>query len=113
MLFRSDHVHQSFSPAIGNKAMAASATASDGAQACSTAMGAAPALTSYVEVKVNGINYVVGNGVKTKDCYFSGDSGSTARAFGAIASGDYLYWNGSVAGFQLDTNDVIDFLYNA
>jgi hypothetical protein len=33
----------------------------------------------------------------TADCYFSADSGSTARAWSAIVSTDVLYWNGTVA----------------
>jgi hypothetical protein len=61
----------------------------------------------YVEVKVNGIEYEVGDGVKTKSCYFSGNGGTDARGFlsthpnGQVQSGDELYWNGSIAGFEL------------
>jgi len=61
----------------------------------------------YVEVKVNGIEYEVGDGVKTKSCYFSGNGGTDARGFlsthpnGQVQSGDELYWNGSISGFEL------------
>lgn len=101
-----------------NKAMAASLTAADFAEACATAIAATPAPSAntanhYVTVRVNGVGYEVGDGVRTKDCYFSADAGATARAFGAIAVGDKLYWVGSVAGFELATTDVIDFLYEA
>lgn len=71
-----------------------------------------PAGDGLVMVMVNGIKSELGSGVKTADCYFSGDSGSTARAIGDIASGDALYWNGSSV-FTLETTDVIDFIYNA
>lgn len=63
-------------------------------------------------VMINGIKAELGSGIKTADCYFSGDTGSTARAIGDIASGDSLYWNGSSV-FTLETSDVIDFIYNA
>ena len=62
-------------------------------------------------VFVNGLAVRVGDGVKTKDCYFSADDGATARAIAAIATGDKLFWVGSVAGYQLATTDLIDFDY--
>ncbi len=96
-------------PALTNKNMTASVTASDGDAACATAIAAAPALGGYVGVRVNGVHVQVSNGNKTLDCYFSGDGGTTARATGAIAAGDLLYWVGSVAGYQLDASDKIDF----
>jgi hypothetical protein len=105
-------------PSKRNKGMAASTTTNDFDEACSTAIGANPAASNnsngaYVGVRVNGIGYTVGDGVKTKDCYFSGNGGTTARAFGAIVATDKLYWVGSVAGFQLAAaTDIIDFLYD-
>jgi hypothetical protein len=93
--------------------MAALVTSADFAAACSTGLAATPALASYVSVDVNGIGYTVGNGVKNKDCYFSSDSGTTAKATNALTSGDILYWVGSVAGFQLDASDVVDFSFPA
>lgn len=71
-----------------------------------------PAGDSLVMVLVNGIKVELGDGVKTADCYFSGDSGSTARSIADIASGDELYWNG-VSAYTLETSDVVDFIYNA
>jgi hypothetical protein len=105
-------------PSKRNKGMAAETTTSDFDEACATGISATPSPSNntngaYVAVRVNGIGYTVGDGVKTKDCYFSGNGGTTARAFGAIASGDKLYWVGSVAGFQLAAGtDIIDFLYD-
>ena len=53
----------------------------------------------------------LGDGVKTTSCYFSGDSGANARAIADIAAGDELYWNGSIAGYELDASMKLDFNY--
>lgn len=94
-----------------NKAMAASVTVADFNLACATPMAATPALDGYVQVLVNGCGVEVGDGAKTKDCYFSADGGATARAIVDITAGDMLYWVGSVVGYQLAANDAIDFDY--
>lgn len=73
-------------------------------------LSATPNAGGFVQVLVNGIMIELGNGVKTKDGYFSGDNGSTARAHSAVASGDKFFWNGSSV-FTLDTTDRVDFLY--
>jgi hypothetical protein len=98
-------------PTASNKAMAASLTTADNQIACATTIAATPANHSYVRVFAGGIAMVLGDGAKTKDCYFSADSGATAKSIATIASGDSLYWVGSVAGFQLATTDLIDFDY--
>ena len=105
-------------PSKRNKGMAAETTVADHDEACATGISATPAPSNntngaYVAVRVNGIGYQVGDGVRTKDCYFSGDGGTTARAFGAIVATDKLYWVGSVALFQLAAaTDIIDFIYD-
>ena len=73
-------------------------------------LSATPTAGGFVQVLINGIMIELGNGVKTKDGYFSGDNGSTARAHSAVASGDKFFWNGSSV-FTLDTTDRVDFLY--
>jgi hypothetical protein len=94
-----------------NRNMAASVTASDGDLACVTAL--AVTLPGWVEVLANGLGARLGNGTKVGvDCYFSGDGGVTPRASGALTTGDLLYWNPTVAGFQLAATDVIDFIYS-
>lgn len=111
---RSDHAHDTIVAATGNKNMTASVTTSDNDQATVTTVAANNGLSGYMAVLVNGIAYSVGSGTKTGvAAYFSGDSGSTARAFSAVVSGDTLHWNGSVAGFQLDATDKIDIQYSA
>jgi hypothetical protein len=100
------------SPSTNNKGMTASVTSADFQIACATALTATAASGSYIEVLVNGAQQELGDGVKTKDSYFSGDSGTTARAISAIVATDVLYWVGSVAGFQLAATDKISFIYN-
>lgn len=72
-----------------------------------------PFSDSNVQVTVNGLGVNVGDGIKTKDCYFSGDSGTTARAIADIEAGDGLYWNGSIAGYELEDTDLVDIIYDA
>lgn len=75
-------------------------------------ISATPSADSLVLVRVNGVGVELGDGVKTKDCYFSGDSGTTARAISAITLGDTLYWNGASV-YALEVSDLIDFIYVA
>lgn len=70
-----------------------------------------PFLDSIVTVKINGVEVNLGDGVKTQACYFSVDSGVTARTIANITAGDTLYWNGSYAGFELDSSDDVDISY--
>lgn len=99
-------------PTKDNKAMAASTTTADGDVACATAM--AHTAKGAVEVDVNGAAQVLGDAVKTKDCYFSTDAGTTALASDNVPSAALLYWNGSIAGFALAAaTDKISFNYNA
>lgn len=67
--------------------------------------------TGLIIIALNGEIKSLGNGVKTKHCYFSNDGGVTARAYNAIVATDELYWNGVIAGYDLDASDVIDFYY--
>lgn len=95
-----------------NKEMTASVTSADGDEACPVAIAATPVGDGYVRVFINGIGIAVGNGTKVGvPCYFSAD-GTAARALTDITGGDKLYFNGSVAGFELDADDVIDFDYS-
>jgi len=69
-----------------------------------------PAADGAVRIFVNGIGAELGDGVKTKDCYFTNDAGVTARAIADITAGDDLYWNGASA-YALDNTDVLDIVY--
>lgn len=109
-------VGQSATPNLSplNKGMSALVTGADGSLATASALGATPPSNGWISVYVNGVGYKVGNGTKAGvPCYFSGDGGLTARATGAVVAGDLLYWNGSIATFQLDASDRIDFEYEA
>lgn len=99
-------------PSVADVARAPGATAGDNADT-TLDITATPAKDSLVVVQVNGIGAEIGNGVKTKDCYFSVDAGVSARALTAIAAGDSLYWNGVIAGFNLAATDLVDMLYEA
>lgn len=97
-----------WTPTTTNKNMTCSETTVDGALATANTLLSHGLTGGYVQVMVNGIQVSVGDGVKTKDCYFSGDGGTTARAIVDIVAGDRCYWMGSVAGYQLATTDVMD-----
>jgi phage-related tail fiber protein len=100
-------------PVKGNLSMTALATLSDFDPACATTISKTPALNSAVMVDVNGLECVLGDGVKTGECFFSSDLGVTAKTLANIVYGDKLYWVGSVAGYQLATTDKISIIYNA
>lgn len=105
-----NHSHRAPHPARADKFVASAAT-SGNFSSTAVAITSTPALGSYVDVQVDGVSFEVGDGVKTKDCYFSGDGGTTARAITAIVATDVLYWNGVIAGFDLLTSNKISLNY--
>lgn len=94
----------------GDKALVATAVTGDETYS-GVDITETPFSDGYVQVLLNGMQVELGNGVKTKDCYFSGDSGSTARAISAITAGDGLYWNAVISGVALDSLDEFDLNY--
>lgn len=84
----------------------------DGDQVFTGGIAYTPSGDGMVCVLINGVQYILGDGVKTTDCYFSNDGGTTARAITAIAAGDTLHWNRTIAGFRLDAGDHADLNYN-
>lgn len=116
---RSDHIHDSPGFTSSDKVLAPTATSGSNYQTTGETITSTPALNSYVRVLVNGIGYPLGDGdrddvsggTNNVACYFSVDSGATARSISAIASGDTLYWNAVHAGFDIETSDEIDFDY--
>ena len=81
-----------------------------------------PFSDSEVVVKINGVEVNIGDGTNAEDCYFTdpndpaynsvGDP-MVAKPMADIASGDVLIWNPTYAGYQLDTTDDVDVVYDA
>jgi hypothetical protein len=91
-------------------------TTSGSTLACNSSILNPSILNSYVSVYVNGVQISVGDGVKTKDCYFSNDGGLTAKLSDDIIIGDLLYWSyvgdSPVSGFNLNSiTDKMTFIY--
>jgi hypothetical protein len=95
-----------------NKQMASLVTSSDGDPATLSTVAVAPVTGGTVEVFIS-IKVSVGDAVKTEDCYFSTDAGLTALPLSGIIVGASLHWVGSVAGYELDGTELIDFVYVA
>ena len=76
-------------------------------------MSYSPYQDSYVMVEVNGLSVEVGDGTKDKDAYFSGNNGLVASSIEEIRQGDQLFWNGEIAGYELEIGDEINLIYEA
>lgn len=101
---------ESFDYSFNNQEMVVNSGVSGIYKATNTTITDIP--KTRVRVEVNSLEVKVGNGTKTAYCYFSGDSGTTARTYSNVAQGDSLYWNGDVAEYQLnDITDTITFIY--
>ncbi len=66
---------------------------------------------SRIQVFVNGQLQKLGDGSKTLDCYFSDDSGSTAKSLVNLSASDTLYWNGLITKYDLDAQDEVTIIY--
>jgi len=87
-----------------------SATINDGDSA-GVSITHTPFSDSLVTIKINGMEVNLSDGNKLKECYFSRDGGSSSVLIQDIIAGDTLYWNGSIAGYQLDGTDDLDISY--
>jgi hypothetical protein len=54
----------------------------------------------------------IGDAVKTEEAYWSRDGGTTALTLDEITLGDRLYWNGTIAGFELTAAMYGHLIYN-
>jgi hypothetical protein len=88
-----------------------SAATTGNAQTTGVSIAKDVAADSGVMVFVNGVAAHL-SGDKLADCYFSSDSGATAKTLTSIAKDDVLYWNGTIAGFDLETTDLITVTYS-
>lgn len=70
-------------------------------------------MPGYIMVFLNGVEMEVGDGVKTKDFYFSGDGGTTARSLtnAEVVAGDTLYWTKYRELYNLSITDLITIDY--
>ncbi len=91
--------------------MRASAATTAANQTTGLSITATPA-RGYVMAFLNGAEMEVGDGVKTKDFYFSADGGATARATSSIVAGDALYWTKARELYDLAASDRISLDYN-
>ena len=102
-------------PTSINKDMAAQVTTADGQLAVTNTIIQTPRSDSHVSVEVNGVEAKLANGEANKassECFFSSDFGVSAVFIKDIQAGDELYWNGSVADYQLAGIDRLSFFYD-
>lgn len=96
-----------------NKQMPCLVTTHDGDLATGIAVQAVPAPNAYISAVLSGWTVTnIGNGSRI-GCvfYFSNDDGASACPWSAIRIGTTIHFNGSVAGQQLDTSDVLDLIF--
>lgn len=100
-------------PVYSQRNLTPSVTSGDGSSTGIT-LTSTPVDGINVSVYVNGQMQFLGNGSTASpvDCYF-GTSPVAAKTIVNLASGDTLYWNGTVAGYELSATDRIDIIYNA
>jgi hypothetical protein len=98
-------------PCKSNQDMTASVTSSDGDAATATAVAKDNHGGGQIFLSVNGVLEQVGDGVKTKAAYISGDGGTNARAFTAVVATDTIRWNGTIAGYELAATDRLSLVY--
>lgn len=73
-----------------------------------------PLTGSYMSLTVNGQVYLPADGeaeVSESAFYVTDSTGTTVRTQGTFVSGDRFRWNGSVAGYQIETDDVLKISY--
>ena len=76
-----------------------------------TGVTLAGAPEGLVSVFLNGTRMELGDGVKTKDFYFSSDAGTTAKALSNVRKGDTLFWTKYRETYNLSTSDKISLSY--
>jgi len=70
-----------------------------------------PIINSEYLLFINGLQIQIGDGTSNAPVYFSKD-GSTPSIYKSIDSTDNLYWNSSIAGYGLDSNDTVTLIYS-
>ncbi len=100
-------------PTTSDKELTVTATTSGDNSDTGIQVTTTPVNDGYIGVSVNGVWYIVGDNDTSKDCYFSSTGAAAGvRAIADIVAGDKLVWNGTTAGFELDSSDNVAFYYN-
>jgi len=76
-------------------------------------LGSGASGNKAILVDVNGVVAEVGDGVKTKDCFWSSSDAApyTAKYLADLDEDDKLIWNGVVAGYDLETRFKVRLFY--
>jgi hypothetical protein len=74
-------------------------------------LSSTPSNSSRIQVFVNGQLQRLGDGLTTEDCYFF--DGVSVSNFSNLSIGDELYWNGTISGFDLDSGDSLQIIYES
>jgi hypothetical protein len=67
---------------------------------------------SRIEVYVNGQKQRLGSGNTNLDCYISSTQ-SVSENLSNLVSGQKLYWNGIISGFELQPSDIVEIVYES
>lgn len=89
------------------------ATTADGSPVSAVGLSVEPSPVAIILVYLNGvgINHI-SYGDKSGSLYLSNDGGTTSVLRSAVTVGTQLYWNGSVAGFQLEPGWTVKVVYS-
>jgi hypothetical protein len=71
----------------------------------------APMASSSFMLFVNGLLTPIGNGTTNAPAYLSNDGGTTAVPYNEADAESLLYWNPSIAGYDLETTDTLTIHY--
>ena len=97
-------------PVISNKNHVPTSTTGGATGTTGVIISGTPTNSSYVSVYVNGLKSSIGDAIKTKEFYFSSDSGVTPKSISTIAASDTLF-AGTGLTYNLDSSDLIDLEY--
>jgi len=89
-------------------------TNSDGDFLTSATFNQTPIVGSSLSLLVNGQTYVSANGaaqVADSAFYVTDQNGVTVRSHGGYEAGDRFRWNGSVAGYEIESEDLLKISY--
>jgi len=89
-------------------------TSADGDLITSETFSFAPVATANIYITVNGVSIYPANGsteAATSAFYITDQTGSIIRPKGTYQINDKFHWNGSVAQYELESDDQIKIIY--